>query len=413
MRKMNKRIFSFIMCLVCALALLPARSDAVSAIDTGRETALTVSYTDGGAPVGGVPFEIYYVASVGADGTFTLSGDFKDYPVRINGLSAEGQRALAGTLAAYVDRDGLSPYDSGETNSQGLLYFPKQRTAMSTGMYLVVGRTHTVDGRVYTTEPFVVTLPTQVDGKWEYKVIVEPKHSVEELNPSDETVSHSVVKIWNGDVGELRPTEITVRLLRDGQVYDTVCLNGENNWCHTWNELPKYNSDGTPIVWRVAEDEVSGYSVTVTLDSAVFIVSNTYDPKPSDDTVSRTVQKRWSDTGYENKRPASVTVELLKDGEVYDTVLLDADGGWKYTWDELPRYDADGNEISWTLREVSVKGYTASVTQTGDIFVLTNTYDKTKLPQTGQLWWPVPLLAAAGLGLICVGLSMRKRDENE
>ena len=92
---------------------------------------------------------------------------------------------------------------------------------------------------------------------------------------------------------------------------------------------------------------------------------------------------------------------------------LDAEGGWQYTWEELPRYDAEGKEISGTLREVSVKGYTSSVTQTGDIFVLTNTYDKTKLPQTGQLWWPVPLLAAAGLGLICVGLSMRKRDENE
>ena len=316
MRKMNKRILSLMLCLVCALALLPTRSAAVSAIDTGRETALTVSYTDAGAPVSGVPFEIYYVAAAGADGTFTLSGDFKDYPVRINGLSAEGQRALAGTLAAYVDRDGLSPYDSGVTNSQGLLYFPNQRRSMSTGMYLVVGRTHASDGRVYTTEPIVVTLPTQVDGKWEYKVIVEPKHSAE-------------------------------------------------------------------------------------------------DQKPSDETVSRTVQKRWSDTGYENKRPASVTASLLKNGEEYDTVRLDAEGGWQYTWEELPHYDAEGKEISWTLREVSVKGYTSSVTQTGDIFVLTNTYDKTKLPQTGQLWWPVPLLAAAGLGLICVGLSMRKREENE
>ena len=56
MRKMNKRILSLMLCLVCALALLPARSAAVSAIDTGRETALTVSYTDAGAPVSGGPF---------------------------------------------------------------------------------------------------------------------------------------------------------------------------------------------------------------------------------------------------------------------------------------------------------------------------------------------------------------------
>ena len=36
-----------------------------------------------------------------------------------------------------------------------------------------------------------------------------------------------------------------------------------------------------------------------------------------------------------------------------------------------------------------------------------------KLPQTGQLWWPVPVLACAGLGCIAVGLFRRweARDE--
>ena len=36
-----------------------------------------------------------------------------------------------------------------------------------------------------------------------------------------------------------------------------------------------------------------------------------------------------------------------------------------------------------------------------------------KLPQTGQLWWPVPVLACAGLGCIAVGLFRRREDRNE
>ena len=36
-----------------------------------------------------------------------------------------------------------------------------------------------------------------------------------------------------------------------------------------------------------------------------------------------------------------------------------------------------------------------------------------KLPQTGQLWWPVPLLICAGLGCIAVGLFRRREDRNE
>ena len=34
---------------------------------------------------------------------------------------------------------------------------------------------------------------------------------------------------------------------------------------------------------------------------------------------------------------------------------------------------------------------------------------KDKLPQTGQLWWPVPVLLVAGLGLIAAGLVRRSR----
>ena len=35
-----------------------------------------------------------------------------------------------------------------------------------------------------------------------------------------------------------------------------------------------------------------------------------------------------------------------------------------------------------------------------------------KLPQTGQLWWPVPVLVCAGLGFIAVGLLRRREAED-
>ena len=33
------------------------------------------------------------------------------------------------------------------------------------------------------------------------------------------------------------------------------------------------------------------------------------------------------------------------------------------------------------------------------------------LPQTGQLWWPVPMLAGAGVLLLLAGLIQRRRGE--
>lgn len=36
-----------------------------------------------------------------------------------------------------------------------------------------------------------------------------------------------------------------------------------------------------------------------------------------------------------------------------------------------------------------------------------------QLPQTGQLWWPVPVLICAGLACIVVGLIRRRREQDE
>ena len=36
-----------------------------------------------------------------------------------------------------------------------------------------------------------------------------------------------------------------------------------------------------------------------------------------------------------------------------------------------------------------------------------------RLPQTGQLWWPVPLLTAGGVILLGFGLHLTKKDDNE
>ena len=114
--------------------------------------------------------------------------------------------------------------------------------------------------------------------------------------------------------------------------------------------------------------------------------------------------KRWDDAGYEQKRPDTITVTLLKDGTVCDTRTISRTDSWQYTWSGLPRYNPDGTEIVWTIQENAVPGYISSIRETGDTFILTNTPEHQKLPQTGLLWWPVPVLAAAGLLLLLAAL---------
>lgn len=161
--------------------------------------------------------------------------------------------------------------------------------------------------------------------------------------------------------------------------------------------------------------------------------------------ISRTVTKVWDDDDSPN-RPKSVTVQLLKDGEKYDEQVLSADSDWSYTWEELDPAS------EWSVIEADVPdGYTVSVSLEDTEFIITNKgdevvpppddtstsddnsntdkplpptppsgtgnggggNDRPTLPQTGQLWWPVPILLASGCVLLLIGvISWRLSDDN-
>ena len=38
---------------------------------------------------------------------------------------------------------------------------------------------------------------------------------------------------------------------------------------------------------------------------------------------------------------------------------------------------------------------------------------ETKLPQTGELWWPVPFLAMGGLVLLTAGIAVGRREREQ
>ena len=72
------------------------------------------------------------------------------------------------------------------------------------------------------------------------------------------------------------------------------------------------------------------------------------------------------------------------------------------------------------MAEAKLKGYRKPViAKDGNTFTITNTCDKSdttdkpNLPQSGQLWWPVPILLTTGLLCVVIGLLRRRRAENE
>lgn len=125
------------------------------------------------------------------------------------------------------------------------------------------------------------------------------------------------------------------------------------------------------------------------------------------------VSKIWEDDGHEAERPKSITIHLLCDGVVCDTITLPEEGRWKHEWEKL-----DVNH-DWSVQEEAVPGYEVFITRDATDFYITNTYKGEnpkkpgKLPQTGQLWWPVPVLLCAGLIFLIAGLLCRSKKKHE
>lgn len=389
------------MLAVCAL-VVPA---AAETIDTEQICTLTVELTDGGTPAEGFPFALYYVASASSEGAFTLAGDFRGCPVELNGLTQEQYADLARTLDAYAQGNRLTPLGRRTTGKDGSACFDD----LETGLYLVRSSSAALNGKSYAVDAFLVSLPSRLsDGALAYQVISQPKHVTS--TPTETTVSRRVLKLWQGDVEEFRPESVTVSLLRDGEVYDTVVLSKAISWRYSWNDLPEYGEDGHLILWQLTEDVPDGYRVSLGQEGEAFLLTNTYVPDTS--TVSRRVQKRWDDAGYTSRRPSSVTVELYCDSQLYDTVTLSTENGWRYIWENLPAKDSVGRPHTWTLREQPVGGYESAIQEEGDTFLVRNSYKGKKLPQTGQLWWPVPVLVCGGLALLAAGLFLKKRQRH-
>ena len=118
-----------------------------------------------------------------------------------------------------------------------------------------------------------------------------------------------------------------------------------------------------------------------------------------------TVVKVWKDEGYEDKRPDTVTVRLLKNGKTVDTVVLSEENQWTHTWQDLiPNAD-------WSVEEDVPDGYIVETKEWINVFTLTN-YRK-DIDQTGHIWWPVIVLLCAGFALVAVGIILNRSGKHE
>ena len=133
----------------------------------------------------------------------------------------------------------------------------------------------------------------------------------------------------------------------------------------------KYDTKTVTVTVTIADKGKGALEATVSYDDEKAF-ENTYTPAKTEIPV----KKVWKDeNNQDGKRPTSVTVKLLADGQdTGKTLELNAANGWAGSFKDLDA-DKGGTPIQYTVVEVTVAGYTSEIT--GDAasgFTITNSY---------------------------------------
>lgn len=209
-------------------------------------------------PIQGAEITIIEVANAGTKDNnliFSYHENITDCEADLSNLQNEN---LANEINKCITNIEL-PSQTKSTNEDGIVYFDELRL----GLYLVK-QTNEVEG-YSNIESFLVMIPKVEDNKWNYDIKAKPKTDIIRV------MDLSVEKVWNDSSKlENHPKSVTIELYKGEELIDTINLDEENNWSHTWTRIPLSDE------YSVKEINIpDGYTPTYRKENNKFIVTNT------------------------------------------------------------------------------------------------------------------------------------------
>lgn len=190
-----------------------------------------------------------------------------------------------------------------------------------------------------------------------------------------ETIRKTVTKTWDdgNDRDGIRPTNVKIELYGTDGTRRTQYLTQDNHWSYSFENLPKYQNEGTIILYTIKEEAVEGYTQKSVTTTAGFDLTNTHEIQTAD----YEVKKVWADDNdRDGTRPTSITLTLTgSDGSKYTKQMTAASNWSDATFERVPMFN-NGKYITYTLSENDVPSYINSieVSEDGKHFTVTNTH---------------------------------------
>lgn len=446
----------------------PLTAYAYPALDNSQSCSLTVSYRNAdGTAFSGAKLRLYRVADTisvteggkhitissmepafsGAGLSLSTGEDaaWSDQAEQLSAWITAKLAAAAGTGAGSADialaASITALRTTGQTNEDGECNFQD----LPQGLYYLEGDSLTQGDGVYTPAACFLTLPSYrgSDSSWDYQPTASLKYTAKRkaTDPTDPTGS-------TGDSG----SETTAAADETTSQNGGGSSGGGGSGGVIGGSAVRFDRINLSVIviWRDGRYdnlyEYDGSTATHLLSGAlVYAASSDGAGGGSGGASSSASLNGVAEGGFRALAetdgtgfPTEATVVLMQGSSIYDTRKLTPEANWRYDW-----YNLD-SAADWKLAEIDVpEGYTAEVHREGNLFIVVNTpageetgapaaaatpsapaggttpsggsgsRPADKLPQTGQLWWPVPILLGGGIFLYVLGLLLSRRERGE
>ena len=193
--------------------------------------------------------------------------------------------------------------------------------------------------------------------------------------------------------------------------------SGKGKVCtYTYSDLPKCDDKGVEYSYSVDEVVPKGYTMIRKGNDFINI-----------ELISVVVNKQWLRNGrpvagtpltYDYKEIREIKIALYStvdgsDREMVETYQLTEANKWTRTINDLPKYDANGNEIIYTVEELEKPdGYSVEVVMKDGVATITNNINVDAFPETGGSGTGLYYGAGAALLILAVVLLFIKRKRN-
>ena len=256
------------------------------------------------------------------------------------------------TLEDIKITDSLNvKYDDKDVNAGNTVYTIE---SLEPGKYVEIKVYYTVTAEDVKTEGTInnVATATAKDGTHD-----DDNDNKVVKNPNTQVTATKAWENMDSDAAKANTlTSIKLQVKNGDTVVAEQEVTEKDNWTYTFRNLPVYDANGNKITYTIdeavvnAKDQAKLDLYEKSIKNGV--ITNTFKPERVTEKTDVTMTKVWEDNNNTfNTRPDSII--LTVNGIDYEVTGTKKADSWSRT-ENLPKYDAEGREISYTATEKTV-----------------------------------------------------------